>query len=96
MRVCDKHNEVYNEQKGDCPRCSMRISDPLDVCVEDIVRVDDSRGSPVVSRGRVEQIGTQGTRDWIVYDLDNKALKIISMGCIVTKLEETYETARKH
>jgi hypothetical protein len=65
MKICHEHDAVYNEQVETCPVCKLRVSDPMDVCMGDIVRVENNRGFAVVTRGRVEQIGTQGMRDWI-------------------------------
>ena len=93
MKICHIHDAVYNEQTGGCPVCELRVSDPLCIVREDIVRVETDLLA-IVERGRVLKVGCPKT-NWMIYDLEEEVLRCISLGCIVTKLEETYDNARK-
>lgn len=93
MKICHRHDEVYNEQVGNCPTCDLPLSDPMRIQTDDIVAVDNGDNYPLVVRGRVERVGKDGT--WIIYNLDDEQLMYISCGCVVTKLEETYDNARR-
>jgi hypothetical protein len=93
MKICHRHDAVYNEQTGGCPVCELRISDPENILCDDIVKVETDILT-VIERGRVIRVA-KADKGWLIYDLEEKALKCVTLRCVVIKLEETYDNARK-